>query len=393
MSVPVSTGLNEVDSGVQYEALGGSLANVPCCRKRDGGTDPVTGQWIPRDPHHHDKFIYAGDLGLSHVEAWLGPERMGKLNEDEKKEIVGIIKDMANLVVKIYVPFISLGRPKDDYLFSNKRGKWAGAVGTGKVHYVIESKDGHWNEHITYDGTPLTQSCPQYCSSGTATSDKCWKIGISTARHVLFDNDEAKKSQFIFFDEQVGGSGAVVSGVRVDVKTETGALVTDSRTEEDSCDMNVYTHDEGLATALAGVCDRWRFKTSMMNYLCDLVCGDKVDDDGSMEYTYDTDIESYRMKDYDVDINKDKKKLKVVVIGHGHGRTKQISLGEVVAYRQGKWGSGLTYRAVSCPGTSGGWVFPTGTHRIGRGNKGIWQYTHSRATDREVGVSADYAYY
>ena len=53
---------------------------------------------------------------MKHVEEWLPHERIARMGERKKEEVVDIVKRMARLVLRIHVPYVSMGCASRDVL-------------------------------------------------------------------------------------------------------------------------------------------------------------------------------------------------------------------------------------------------------------------------------------
>ena len=309
-----------------------------------------------------------------------------KLSRDVTHEVVCILKDMSHLVVRIHVSRISLNRPEVTtsgipYVFADKRGQWVGAAGSGRVRGVYATKGGHW------DGCPLTGQ------SGDATGvvnsahrqGSCWLIEIQTVRHVVFDSFEAENCKVVFWDEHVDGSGAVVDGEKVEVVTEAGGRVGRACTEEDSCYLYVYTHNEALVGRIKALCGKWRTMKERLVELVNLK-GDKADDfDKATNDLHKTNLDTSDTKLMQRNVSK------VVVIAHGHGKTKQITFGDLIN-KGGTHEETLEHSSATCAGSSGGLIFPIiDKHEDRLRRKDYHSYSHSGAKVNGSGISADWS--
>ena len=158
--------------------------------------------------------------------------------------------------------------------------------------------------------------CKDCTASGTKRN-KFYKIGVVTAKHVLFNSEEARDARFVLFDEHEDGRGReTISGF------ESGG----DDTEKDFSVVYHFTHDEEMAKKLKKICDEYVT-------MCKKVGGYSVFDGGEGNYP-------------------------VILIGHPHGRMKYLTVGTILS-TDPKSGQ-IEYEAPSCPGFSGGFVLDIG---------------------------------
>ena len=186
------------------------------------------------DLEHHNRFI---SFRMFSKESFKLPSNY----EHMKQEIFELIKVIANLTVKINVNYVSNKRPTETnqgpYLFGNLRGLRVQRTGTGFV-YKIEKNN------------------TQYL------------IHLATARHVVFDIEEACNTQVFFFDKY---DNAKETFVLKSCDTEVKHHVDD--TEDDVCRYSYLTTDQVLAEKLLST---YVEKNKLRNIVGKrLVCNDK----------------------------------------------------------------------------------------------------------------------
>ncbi|XP_005100584.1 uncharacterized protein LOC101849379 [Aplysia californica] len=206
--------------------LGGPLSSSSKCWKNPG----------------HPQFIPVYEFSEHHVSSW-----MPDVEPQIANQIVKCVKVCADTVVRIGTRFISKQRPDtwangNPYPFYKRRGQRICHSGSGYV-------EGVHGPYAGLDNAKLCK-CGGKCPQGTAQEKKYWQIIIATARHVVYDDTEARECEVVFFDDRADGSGSMtVAG---------GWGVKDAHTEEDRCVVEVYTHDKVLAQRLVGCCLRRR---------------------------------------------------------------------------------------------------------------------------------------
>ncbi|XP_059157984.1 uncharacterized protein LOC131942246 isoform X2 [Physella acuta] len=249
------------------------------------------------------------------------------------------IKTLAALTVQVKTKFTSLERPEFypdtqvPYPCYNDRGRHVMRLGTGRVESV-------------YKYTEIDKTCHCAKCRVSATPSKLWGVvRVLTARHVVFDDSEARQTSCVLgFDDN---KSPVVSldGWEVDMG---GADI-----ERDWCRLIYVTCDLELLDELDKMWHRF-------NDLCREVRG---------EYgTF-----------YVVD------KL-TVIVSHPHGCPKQVSVGQWTHRHERDDWTRYWYTTCTCPGSSGAPVY-----RLGYG--GWWSYYHPHSgSNSEGNYSAEYLF-
>ncbi|XP_012937885.1 uncharacterized protein LOC101856656 [Aplysia californica] len=288
--------------------MGGPLSSFDGCRKH-------------RD---HEHFLSVDDFGVDNLNT-LPPHL-----DLPKKDIVSWVKSWAALVVRIKVNVISDLRPEfwgdDDekpYPFGNMRGRIVNCVGSSWVHSVTGPLEG-----------PC--SCIECGKLSTNKKDKCWLIMLLTARHVVYDDKEARACKIDFFDDGPDGSG---------VQTLKGSEVHEANTERDHCVLVRFTHDDDLGQKLRDLCEQRRETDEDLRKKLRDKWG--LWDEMALSYSFLDEFTSW---------------LPVFVISHPHGRMKYITIGYF--NREGGNSESVTYTTATCPGSSGGLVLSLGTRSV-----------------------------
>ncbi|XP_012935269.1 uncharacterized protein LOC106011168 [Aplysia californica] len=332
---------------------GGHLSSYSECQKHPG----------------HLPFFSVNDFG---VDA-LGNVPQGFCKED----VVSWVKSWAPLVVKICSLFISEQRPptwenQSPYPFADIRGQFVNHMGSGCVRVVLG---------------PIEGLCFCYsCSKSGVKKNKYWEIQILTARHVVFDDLEANWCNIVCFDERPDKNGTQI--VR-------SCKVLDADTEKDTCCLLCYTHSSDLAQNLKRLSDtRYEIDLRVAQNVKER-CSQLREEDKSRP-TFRT-IKELRDQRDETDakiaqllLDKTTYRLLVFVISHPHGCAKRITVG----HHRGREKGCLTYKAATCPGSSGGAVLILGLRVV---SEALWRKEwcgrfesapHSCALETGVGRSA-----
>ena len=146
-------------------------------------------------------------------------------------------KNFTFRIARIHGHHISNQRP-GNYLFSEKRGQRFDTVGTG---YIVDVRGPYHEGDESY--SKHRQVC-RVCRVLQSGNTQVWGVVVSTARHVLFDQNEATSSELVLFDHYDDGSGSVI--------LHGGLFVWGKTVQDDSLHM-FFTHDEKLADRLSQV--------------------------------------------------------------------------------------------------------------------------------------------
>ncbi|XP_059160277.1 uncharacterized protein LOC131943927 [Physella acuta] len=268
----------------------------------------------------HTRFIPVKTLTLQHFPSGY-----------QDNDLFDLIKAMSDVTVRIYAKFTSFDRPEfitgttDRYPFYASRGMHKLRSGSGRVYHVDKYSEEKHN---------MTCPCPE-CVVSPTPSKVWWKVGILTARHVVFDSSEARQSSCrLWFDEE-----------KCPVVKIYGWTLDASDTDMDRCRMHCVTHDLALGEKL---------KDMYMNFFR-LYC--KVKDKYKCHNGMD--------------------KL-TIIVSHPHGCSKQVSIGNWVHKQKLERRTRYTYTTCTCPGSSGAIVY-----RVG----GPWSSAHHNSGGTPSGLN------
>ncbi|KAH9509462.1 hypothetical protein Btru_045940 [Bulinus truncatus] len=225
-------------------------------------------------------------------------------------DIVLLINHLAKLVVKVKVSYISVDRPA-----RHKGAKYPGyeARGTNKE---LSGSGRVWDvySHLEEEEESRPCECRECIASGAPK--KSWgEVNILTAKHVVFDESEAKfTSCFLNFNNRYSRP-----------ITLTGTGVGWNDLEEDICYLRCVTHDVGLV-------GRLREGLDAFNRQCDVVYKKYKDVVPSADF--------------------------IAVVSHPHGWYKQVSFGSCSQVKKNNDGGSIYhYTACTCSGSSGAPVY------------------------------------
>lgn len=255
-------------------------------------------------------------------------------------DVLNLIKSQAELTVFLRISKVSENRPElypgttNNYPSHEHKGKYKLRNGSGIVCKVVSyaEKDNK------------TCQCAE-CKTST-TPRKAWgEINVFTATHVVYDEAERKHTQVFFFrdseqvDKTQGVSISAEELVRLNV-------------EKDWCRINCYTHNDTLLQRLD------KGLKSFERY-CQIV-----------EDRYKLARGSHRL---------------TVIVSHPHGGYKKVSIGQWRdKTRKGQFGDHrYTYDTVTCPGSSGAYVYILG------GGKQSYDYLHKGCNEHGFNFSTE----
>ncbi|GFS08129.1 hypothetical protein ElyMa_001266400 [Elysia marginata] len=225
--------------------------------------------------------------------------------------------------VRLRVDCTSRARPDDDDM-AEYRGTSKMRVGTGCV-WGVQKPD--------YDKPCVCPKC------GGNVARKQWRFSVWTAKHVVYNTEEAKKTKIDFFydDDSCKSDGRM--------KSLLGVKVTGSEPDRDWCWMDCVTCDEDLGERIE------KFDSSFVLY-------DKL--------TYQDLSQLGLLPSGGEDCHP------VLIVSHPHGQPKKITVGVQtskkitvgVVTHQDRENHRLDYNTPTCPGSSGAAVFRS--YRSGR---------------------------
>ncbi|GFR89557.1 hypothetical protein ElyMa_002545400 [Elysia marginata] len=226
-----------------------------------------------------------------------------RFQSDEQREK---FRSKIDRTVRLRVNCTSRARPDDDDM-AEDRGTRKMRVGTGSVRRVEEPE---YNKPCV---------CPE-CLGNLAR--KQWRFRVKTAKHVVYNTEEAKKTKIDFFydDDSCKRDGRM--------KSAWGVEVTKSGTDRDRCWMWCITCDEDLGERIE--------KFDRRYWINDELNRQDLSELGLLRSGY----EDCRP---------------VLIVSHPHGQPKKITVGEVT--HRDEESHRLDYNTPTCPGSSGAAVF------------------------------------
>ena len=255
----------------------------------------------------------------------------------------------ADLTVKLFVCYTSQDRPDGDP-FCQYRGSSLPRVGTGRIYRVVSE---------------INKPCPCDKCNGQEVR-KYWRFSVWTAKHVVYDTEEAKKTRLdLFYDDETSHQdGKVVSvpALRVDW----------SNTKCDWCLMECVTHDEKIGEMVESLYRRW---DSL----------DEVIESRPTRFYFNTSSLSDRPRE----MSTRGRQFYTLIISHPHGQAKKITLGK----QRKLQGYVQDYQTATCPGSSGapGFELYTESDDAGLRHYSVFSYIHSgtRTQTQTSSVSTD----
>ena len=269
----------------------------------------------------------------------------------------------ADLTVKLRVGYTSQDRP-DGYPFFGVKGTSIPHVGTG------------WIDRVDSE---INEPCPCDNCDGQEVR-KYWRFRVQTARHVVYNTEEAKRTRVdLFYDDETSRQdGKVVSVWPL--------RVVGSSAEYDWCSMVCVTHDERIGERVESLVRRWYSLTEAnisrpiyfkKSSLLDLL--------RNAEATRSRSRTIYSKMCSLLNLLRDSRQFYTLIISHPHGQAKKITLGK---HRSPVKGLSLygEYETATCPGSSGATVF----HLITKGDDGrLFYYGYIHSGTQSSSVSTD----
>ena len=215
----------------------------------------------------------------------------------------------ADLTVKLFVCYTSQDRP-DGYPFCQCRGSSLPRAGTGWIDRVVSMS---------------FIPCPCDKCNGRMVK-KYWKFYVRTAKHVVYDTKEAKKTRLdLFYEDETSHKKRKVVSVPA-------LRVGWSSAEYDQSLMVCETHDEKIGEMVESLYRRW-------------VSLDKTMRSRSTPFYF----KKSSLSDRPREMSTREPQYYSLIISHPHGQAKKITLGklrELKDYVQ-------DYQTATCPGSSG----------------------------------------
>ncbi|XP_012944517.1 uncharacterized protein LOC106013408 [Aplysia californica] len=273
-----------------------------------------------KNPGHKD-FLPFSSLTIDHF-----PDGY----KDEK--LLEAVQAWGELVVRIAVDYTSPDRPEfypdstDPYPFHQHGGSSMTRYGTGWAAACTKD-DGL--DVMVFDGD-VPCPCEDCEKSGRpATSWGC--IVIMTAMHVVFDTSEVERTsvKFFYHDDEDQENTVTLKGKSI--------KHSDLEMDSDHSEFLAVTHDFEFF-------EKIRLRSAEANHLIK-VAGEnyETEETGGL----------------------------AIVVSHPHGCCKQVTFGRMLERdsleRSERFA--YVYSTATCPGSSGGWVWP-----VGMGVQGRWWY-------------------
>ena len=238
----------------------------------------------------------------------------------------------ADLTVKLFVCNTSQDRP-DGYPFCQYRGSSLPRVGTGRIKRV---------------DSEINEPCPCDKCKGQEVR-KYWRFRVQTAKHVVYDTEEAKETRVdLFYDDETSHQkGKVVSVPAL--------RVVWSNTKYDRCRMECVTHDEKIGEMVESLYRRW------------VSLGEAIRSRSTPIY-----FNKSSLSDRPREMSTRELQIYTLIISHPHGQAKKITLGK---RREVKDFGVQDYQTATCPGSSGAPVFMVYTKVDDAGSR-HWDLRH-----------------
>ncbi|GFS22993.1 hypothetical protein ElyMa_001628800 [Elysia marginata] len=226
-----------------------------------------------------------------------------RIKSDQKQQE---IRSLIDLTVRLRVNCTSLDRPDDDEI-AGHRGTDRLRVGTGCIR--------------KFGNPEYNKPCPCGECRGAVTR-KHWRFHVRTARHVVFNTEEAKKTSIdLFYDDEHCKENKTMRSMR-------GVDLLRVKPGRDWCEILCVTCDEDLGERIESAGRCW-------------LHNDKIKP-GDL---YDLRLLPSSHKDCDP----------VMIVSHPHGQPKKITMGELRC--RDEESPRIEYSTPTCPGTSGAPVF------------------------------------
>ncbi|GFR86176.1 hypothetical protein ElyMa_002460500, partial [Elysia marginata] len=230
---------------------------------------------------------------------------LSRLQSDEQREK---FRSRIDKTVRLRVDCTSQARPDVDKM-AEYRGSSKMRVGTGCVYSVQEPK---------YD-----EPCVCFKCDGNVAK-KQWRFNVMTAKHVVYNMEEAKETKIDFFYDDDSCNRPRDGRM----KSARGVEVIRSEPDMDWCEMWCVTCDEDLGERIE------KFDKRVSN---------------NCKLTYQDLSQLGLLSSGDEDC------LPALIVSHPHGQPKKITVGEVT--HQDIENFRVYYNTPTCPGSSGAPVF------------------------------------
>ncbi|RUS72964.1 hypothetical protein EGW08_019267, partial [Elysia chlorotica] len=162
---------------------------------------------------------------------------------NQDPEVFQLIQLQIELTVRLRVHFTSNARP-DGYTFSKFKGQHVPHTGSGIIVRASYRFPPAPPEDKNYEACPCQVCCD--AAPKTRRKQEWWSIEVRTAKHVVYDTDEAKDTIADLFLDQ---PGKMTSQTRL-----YGMNQATSHFDGDIARILLATHDEELGQRLSKAC-------------------------------------------------------------------------------------------------------------------------------------------
>ncbi|GFS03703.1 hypothetical protein ElyMa_002893600 [Elysia marginata] len=243
----------------------------------------------------HEKFIAASDF----LNNYLPRLRTGKQREG--------LRSMIDLTVRLRVQCTSCDRPDDDEL-SDHRGTQRIRIASGFIDLVSDPE--------------CNKPCSCHECDGRVIR-KHWGVYVRTARHVVYNTEEAMKTKVdLFYDDESSKQDGMMKSVQA-------SEIVMSDPNRDLCAMLCVSHDEDLVKRIKNAWRCWYANVDLHN----------PPDLFGLGLVPSSDRDFHP----------------ALIVSHPHGQPKKIAVGEV-RYPD-KEDYLVKYDTATCPGSSGAAFF------------------------------------
>ncbi|KAK0045302.1 hypothetical protein Bpfe_025311 [Biomphalaria pfeifferi] len=243
------------------------------------------------------------------------------IDDDKMSEFTEDMHDSTDLKVTHEMEVCELGEA--GIPMHERRGRRFKSYGTGRIDQLM------W--HKGDDKT--TCSCLN-CKQSDSPSKQWMEVFVMTAKHVVYNDEEAKNTCCKLFYNNERSAEIVLNGISVDYEDK----------EKDRCLFKCATCDPDLMK---------RLDTSMKHF----------------EIIWKKAYNKYKSLDV-------KRKL-ICIVSHPHGHFKMVSIGHALkTVKKGKVWFQYVYSTPTCPGSSGAATFV-----VGHTENFFYQHIHSHSNN------------
>ncbi|GFO20969.1 hypothetical protein PoB_004747400 [Plakobranchus ocellatus] len=249
---------------------------------------------------------------------------------DSDPEVAELVRQQIELTVRLRVRHTSKMRP-DGYCFSNFRGRNVPHTGSGIVLATLYK----FPRAVEDNEAPYLCPC-QDCDDAVLPARRkleWWSVQVQTAKHVVFDTEEAKTTTADLYLDLPGQKGS---------KHQLhGLSAASTHIDGDIARIAMATHDEAVGQSLSGACKHFGILTAKL-------------------------LSKHR--------DPTRFPLYTVICSHPHGCSKQITIGQRIeriivnekvegAQPDEEW-TEYVYTTPTCQGSSGAPVVLLGRDKI-----------------------------